>query len=171
MTAVRTASSKALIQSRVCSVLETLAWPHRVGKQTLSLGKGMLHAFHYPIPLSATWAERGEPLSFVGPQVRGWGGSRQALGLNHPGLPAMALLSSDEMRMKPTLTLERVCPSAHLGGDPDSMTRCMSQTQNLRLSQEKLLAQDNTLFKCHQPFHPVWHPAAFPSSCQAHGNK
>lgn len=53
----------------------------------------------------------------MGPQVRGWGGSRQALGLNHPGLPAMALLSSDEMRMKPTLTLERVCPSAHLGGD------------------------------------------------------
>lgn len=30
-------------------ILETQAWPHIVGKHTLSPGKGMLHAFHYPI--------------------------------------------------------------------------------------------------------------------------
>ena len=98
------------------------------------------------------------------------GESRQALELNHPGLPAMALLTSNENETN-THSGESGARGAHLGGDPDSITRCRSQTQKLRLSQEKLLAQDNPLLRCHQPFHPVWHPGAFPSLCQAHGNK
>lgn len=44
--------------------------------------------------LSATWTEDSPLLGFVGPKVQGE--SRQALELNHPGLPAMALLTSNE---------------------------------------------------------------------------
>lgn len=68
MTAVGETNSKALMWKRVCSVLETQAWPHIVGKHTLSPGKGMLHAFHYPISFS----QLDSPLfGFVGPKVQG----------------------------------------------------------------------------------------------------
>lgn len=71
--------------------------------------------------------------------------TRRALGLNYPGLLATTLLSSNEMRIKPMSSLESVSASTPQGRFKISMTRCLSHMQKSRLSQEKLLAQGNTL--------------------------